>query len=685
MPPYLPTLHELRGVAGFAASLLLFLALGSAATPRRTLPEIQLAAGWGFACLVLTAWGVLTPWSLRLPAAALGLAAVAWLARPGWRARIGSWTAASAALRTASGRVLLLTLPLWLVMLSVRPSQIDTWLNLLPNAAYLFDHALLPTAHRPPSYSFLPVAPYNSQFAGYLASLASGAFAESAMSFLNIALLCAAGLLFARIVAATNESRGEAVTNDPRGVAVTNDPRGMAVTNAPRGMAATNDTPAATGATPPWWACAVGLLLAVPLNPGFVPRTFFAPYGEASLAVTTLFAVWLATELLGELARGIAWPRAIVPLALVLAALVNIKQSGIGLLLPIGASMLVLAWADPRIPRRQGIVACLAALLPAVALYLLWRGFAIGSFATGELEPLPLAAWNVALLPRIILGMLVEMVHKATFFLCVAAVLGFAAVQIRRDPWTRRGHLLGLIAGVILLFTGFLLFTYVAHFPPEWAVRAHSFFRYESQVSLLVMLGLVVALRPLAAGWLAAHARRARQAGAAAVGLILLLPIAIAPLLRFDLDTPQPELWRLGHAAAAYVRPGERLALLLPGDTDDAVGSMLRGVLLFTPPRRPGLDFRIETGAGPAALQAAAAAGYRLALVSCTPPGIAGVPAGVAALLRDTPDGWRAEQTWPWPWSAATGTRHFAALLGHAPLCAAPPLATRRAPTGGPE
>jgi uncharacterized membrane protein (UPF0136 family) len=632
---YLPSSHDLICVGGLALALALLLALGTAATGRRGQPEIALAAGWGIACLVLTAWGVLTPWLLQWPAVALGLVAIAWLVRAGRRARIGIWTRSStrplsstpSTSATGLARVLLLALPLWLVMLSVRPSQIDTWLNLLPNAAYLFDHGVLPTAHLPPSYSFLPVAPYNSQFVAFLASLASGAFADSAMSLLNIALLCASALLLARVVAATEKA-------------------------------------------PPWWACAAGLLLVVPLNAGFVPRDFLSPYGEASLAVTTLFAVWLGTELLDDLARGVCWPRAIVPLALVLAALVNIKQSAIGLLVSIGVSLLVLACADPRIPRRRAVAASLAALAPAMALYLLWRDFAVHSFVAGELKPLPLAAWNVTLLPWIVLAVLKAMFQKATFFVCVAAVLAIAVVQLRRAPWSREGHQLGLIAGVILLFTGFLLFTYVAHFPPDWALRAHSFFRYESQVSLLVMLGLLTGLRPAVASWMMANPRPIQHAGHAAVGLILLLPLATAPLLRFDLDTPQPELWRLGHAAAAYVAPGNRLALVLPGDTDDSVGSMLRGVLLFTPPRRPGLDLRTETGPAARALSRAAIAGYRLALVTCTPPGIYGVPAGVAAMLRDTPDGWRPLQTWPWPTSLKT--QRFAALLARAPLCAAP-------------
>jgi hypothetical protein len=626
MLSYLPNAHEFSGVAGLAATLLLFLALGSAATPRRTLPEFQFTAGWGVACLVLTAWGVLTPWSLRWPAAALGLAAMAWLARLGWRERLGAW----ATLR----RMLALTAPFWLLMLSVWPSQIDTWLNLLPNAAYLFDHDRLPTASLPASYSLLPVAPYNTQFADYLASIASGGFADGAMGLFNAALLGAAALLLARALAAK------------------------------------------AGGTPPWWACAVGLLLVGPLNPGFVPRFFISPYGEAPLAVTALFAVWLAAESLGDLARGIAWPRSLAPLALVLAALVNTKQSGIGLLVPIGVTMLALARADPAITARRALPAIAAALAPSLALYLLWRDFALSSgFPAGELKPLAFADWNFALLPQIILALLVAIYRKATFFLFVAALLGVAARWLRRDPWSLEGRLLGMIAGAVVLFNGFLLFTYVAHFPAAWALGAHSYFRYNTQLSLLVLLGLVVGLRAWVAGWFTANTRRAAWAGGAAVVLALLMPLAGAPLLRFDRDPPQPALRRLGHEAAAHLQPGDRLALLLPGETDDSIGSFLRGVLLFTPPRRPGLDFHTETSVSPATLASVAAAGYRLALVTCAPTGLDGVPAGDAAMLRATPDGWRVLQTWAWP--DRIRQQPFAGLMAREPLCAGPrPVST---------
>jgi hypothetical protein len=620
MAAFLPDLHNLLGLAGVAAALALFLLLGAMTTAAGTFPEIQIVAGWGLTCLVLTAWTVLTPATAKIPLTGLALVALLGLARKRWRDRIGSLAGV--------GRLLLLSLPMWLVLLPLRPAEIDTWLNLLPNAAYLYDHGMLPTDARPPSHSFLPAAPYNTQFVAYIASVVSGSFADAAMALFNVALLCASGLLLARVIA----GRGAALS---------------------------------------WPACAMGLLLAIPLNPGFVPRVFFASYGEATLAVATMFAVWIAIDVVADLARGTVWPRATTALALILAALVNIKQSGVGELLSVGLPLLAVALVHPRIPVRRGLVVGAAALLPALLLALAWRVFVEQAFVGGELKPLPFAAWNFSLLPTILGAMLRIAVQKATLFVLIAAALGVAVWQCRRDPWSRRGLLFMLTAGVVVLFNGFLVVTYVVHFPAGMAADAHSYFRYASQLSLVVILALTVAARPFAAYWLTKVPARARYAGAAAIVLVLAIPPAIAGMLRYDLGQPQPLLWDLGHRAAAEIHPGDRLALLVPGDVYDSVGSMLRGVILFTAPRRPGLDIQTRTEADPGTLEAAASAGYTLALISCTPAGLDGVPPGVAALLRHVGDGWRLVQAWPYP--ADIAHWRFAALLARAPLCAVQP------------
>jgi hypothetical protein len=614
---WLPTAHDVGNAAGLVATVLLFVALGALRPSRRALPETALVSGWGLSCLVLTLWGVITAVSLRVALGLLLVVALVNLLRSRLGARIGPVGGAE--------RLLVLSLPTWLVMLPARPSQIDTWLNLLPNAAYLFHYDMLPTAARPPSYSFLPVAPYNAQFAAYIASVAAGSFADNAMALFNIALQCAAALLLARVVAGRNEPL-------------------------------------------PWWACAAGLLLAVPLNPGFVPRIFFSGYGEAPLAVTALFAVWLSVALIEDLAAGDRWPRAAAPLALVLVALVNTKQSGIGLLLPVGAMLLAFVVAHPRVARAHGAGVVLTVLTPSVLLYALWQIFAARSFVAGELKPLPLEAWNFHLLPQIMASILYQIVEKPTCYIGLGIVFGGWVWTFRRARWSREALLLGMITGTAIGFNVFLVVTYLGHFEPVMAIQAHSYFRYSSQLSLLMMLGLTVIFRPVAARWLATPGPWIRYVSAGLVALILVLPGAIVSMLRFDLDPPQPVLWHLGQAAARYITPDDRVALLVPGDTDDSVGSMLRGVLMLTTRARLGIDLKTKTKADPATLHALAASGYHLALITCTPPDLAGVPPHVAAMLRYSDGDWRVLNTWPYPPDLARG--RFTALLARAPLCA---------------
>ena len=361
-----------------------------------------------------------------------------------------------------------------------------------------------------------------------------------------------------------------------------------------------------------------------------------------------------------------------IALALVLAALINIKQSAIGLV-AIGVTTFVAAFVHRRVPRLRGAIVVAVTVLPALALYLAWRDFVVTNFVSGELKPLQFSAWNIDLLPQIIGSILGALVRQATFFLCMFAVLLASVLWLRHDRWSRDALLLGTCAGVIVLFNGFLLFTdIVVLSPPDMAARAHSFFRYGSQLSLVVVLGLIVALRPFATRWLLALGGRVRHAAAVPVALILILPPAIAGMLRFDLDAPQPIVWELGHRAARHIKPGAEVRLVVPGDVNDAVGSMLRGVLIFTPPRRQQIEFKMETKADAATLEALPRAGYTLALVSCTPPGLrrAAPRSGNVALYRP-----RLAAAGGVALSRRYGAAEVSALLARGPLCAAPSVA----------
>lgn len=603
MQAYLPTLAGLAAVAitwGIGAVLVL---AGGALGARE--PEFRLGAGWGGLCLLLTGWGVFVPVSLRVPAIAFILLALATLFIRRWRLPAPEW-------RTVV-RVLVLSLPLWLVMAAIRPSQPDTFLNLLPNAAYLVEYGRFPTAALPPSFSYLPAAPYDTQFLAFLGGLVQPGYPAAGMSLVNVMLFLVAGLAIARIL-------GE--------------PGPLSAPGAARGTSPL-----------PWSLTALGLLLAVLLNPGFVPRIDFAGYGEPGLAVTALLAALLLLR------------RPATPLAagLVLAAMIDTKQSGIGLAVAVvGAAKLVFVFEEGCRLRWIRLVA-LASIPPAI-LYAVWRYFVAGA-RVDELTILPLAEWHWALIPQILASMAGEIAEKPVYFGLVLVALVCWPILQRRHGWTPTTRLLAIHAFAFALYNVFLILAYLGQFSADMSAEAHSYFRYSTHLSLILVAGLAMAARDLGFG--EACARRPRAAAAAALALVLLGPIGFVKRLRFDLVEPQPLVWNLAAAVKPHLKDGDRLALLLPGD-NDSVRAMLEGVLRDVSPRLPHLDLLVRRSADPATLDEAARLGYGKALISC---------AGdrEAALMAQDGQGWHRVASFPYPPDAYR--RRWQSILAWKPLC----------------
>ncbi len=575
---------------------------GAGLTGNRGAPEFQIAAGWGALCLLLTSWGVFVPLSMRLPAVAFGIAALTIMFLPNRRPNVGAWL--------ALGRMLAVSLPLWLLIAPLRPSQPDTFLNLLPNAFYLVDYGLLPTAARPPSYSLLPAAPYNTQFLSFLGSLLDADYPARGMSLVNVMLQLVAGLAIARALCPPETS---------------------------------SEKP------PTWGLTALGFLLATLLNPGFVPRIHFAAYGEPALAAMAVVAAWLFVLAQGELARRNR-PAQLLTLALTLAAISDTKQTGIALVAALAGAALISAWAERRVQLASALSGTALAVLPALFLFTIWR-YHVGHAGLDELRLLPLADWNWTHLSETAARVLGVVSEKPLYFGCVAAAILALPVVWWRQGWTATTRLLTFNAALFGLYNIFIFMTYIAVFPNEMSSAAHSYFRYNTQLSLVLVLSLALTARDLGAAariW----QRPLRAANAAVLGLALVAPIAFAKRLRFDLDMPQPLVWDLAEKLSPYLSDGGRLALLLPGD-NDSVATMIAGILADTPPRRHMLDILRRNTVDAATLDEAARLGYPLALISCTPNGLGDLPANQAVLLRHDPYGWHLLAAWPYPPHAA--------------------------------
>lgn len=611
MALYVPGFENILAVIitwGIGAGLLL---VGTALCGSCLAPEYRIAAGWGALCVVLTLWAVFVPASLRVAAVAMLVAALAAQLLPGRRVTRGDWT--------TLGCVLLLTLPLWAVMAPVRPSQVDTFLNLLPNADYLADYAHLPTAYSAPSYSLYPAAPYDTQFLTFIGSLIERSYPAPGMSLVNVMLLLVAGLAAARALA-----------------------------------------PPAPA--PSWTLLALGMLLVTLLDPGFVPRFHFSSYGETGLAMTALLAACLFVDRQGEHANA-GRSAHLFELALILAAMINVKQSGIGLVLALAGAAIVVAGVERAAPWRRTLAETAIVLLPAALIYAAWRYY-VSYAGVAELKPLPFGEWHWTVLPATFASIAGAIAGKPVYFVAEAVAIGCFPLLLRRQGWSFATRFLAFNLAAFVLYNGFIVIAYVAHFSTLMSEEAHSYFRYNTHLALILMLALALAARELVpARWFGLLTRR--YAGAFVIALVLLAPVALAERLRFDIEMPQPLVWDIARELKPYLKDGDKLALLMPGD-DGEIGDLLDGYLASQPPRRRGLVLARYQTADTATLDAAAAAGYELAAITCTPAGIAGLPPGVVALMKHDAAGWAVVATWPQSPGIALShwqrTRHWPAL-----------------------
>ena len=610
IPLLMPSLAQLVGWAAVGFAVLTFIGLGRLVSVGGALPEIALVAGWGVACWILTVWGVVLPLSLRIPAGALALTGVFGLIWPQSRLTRADWR--------ALGRVLLLSLPLLAVMASARPSEPDTFLNLLPNAAYLYDHGVFPGVGRTAAHSLLPAAPYNLQFVALIGGLVTPQFPFVALIAFNVALQLAAGLLLARLVVG-GDDRAE---------------------------------------SPAWSVVAFGLLLATALNPGFVPRYHLSGYSEPSVTVALAMAGYLALQR----DRVSAWL-----FAATLAALVEIKQDSIALML----SVALAAALQPPAPgdqRRVVVQRAILAAIPAAMLYAAWTWYVHTRFANPDVELtwMPLAQWQWHLLPIVLRQIAHIAGEKIVFFgPLIAALIAYLVCAWRRAaadrPDQRAGRTLLIVA---LVYNAALLVSYIGHFSGQMTADAHSFFRYNTHLTLLLMVTLVLMLRAPARVWFEKRQPRNRgwMAGLAIV-VFIVCPAAFIHWLRFDLETPQLRAWDLARHIATVVGPDDRVALVLPGD-GGSLFPVLDGLLRMTPPRRPNLVLDDVPTLAPGTFAGLAA--DKWAVISCTPSGIAGVPKGEAALFAHDAKGWALVDHWQY---TPADDGRWSRVIALAPLC----------------
>ena len=606
--------EQAAALGATAVLFVLLAALGRWVAGPRAIPEAGPIYGWAAAVAAILALHILFGLGFSLAGSAAVVAGGIAVAVFAFRRET---PVAPILIRAA-----LVALPLLLLAAAHRASEWDEFSHWAGAARYLIERDALPTRADPDHGLQLPAYPFAFPILNALASQLAGRFLESAGAVSNVLLLLCYGALAVR----------------------------MTVLGAGGGASQPEAPPVPFAA---WTAAAGAVAAATILNPTFVQKIVLTNYADTGTGVVAAFAGVLAWRALNALAEGqngeahgLAWQ-----LGLTGALFVAIKQANVVVLALIFAAAVLVALRDPAIALKKLFPLVPAAVLPPLLMYVLWRyhvATAVG--ATGEFGLMPVAQWIVGQIPSILWRMATIAAKKGVYFglMLVAVGLGFRALWRCQSAFDR---LALIVAATFLGYNGFLLFAYVASFGTGEGTRAASFWRYNMHIALLGAAFFAYLAGIL---WRRFQGERAlpRAVGISLLALVVALPIALAPKLRFDRDPPKPH-YRAVAAALVGVVPREARLLVF-----DVAGTGESGIItlyhLRRADRRVGV---VSVFAGVDANQAKKiftdnAPDFVLvhsgASLAAAATGLA-LDEGASFLLGHMAGGWTVVNRWPYP------------------------------------
>jgi len=435
-----------------------------------------------------------------------------------------------------SWKIVVLALPLFWIAGAMDPSQWDEFSHWLPAPKYLLTFDGFPNAEKPYNGPhMLSAYPYGWPILSYLSGRIAGTFISNMGAALNLLLLLT---MTTYVLRTAFQLAGREVKP---GVS--------------------------------WGFAAAAILCATAFNPTFIQKIILTAYSDVSTAVATgivLLSCYHYLEALAGRGRSSSWSGA-WQLALLLSLLVNLRQPNIVLFAIFVVSIGILVVLDRRIRVTNYVKQLPLIILPALAVFFVWRfhvSSELASFAGSEATFQPFDKWNIAEIPLILKQMLVVAWKKIGFFGPMAIAL-FFSVKALRSPSTPFYRIALLCALGFLGYNAFLLLTYVGHFALPNALNVVSYWRYNTHVG---MLGVIFIVTAAIIFWVhrKGEIRVPPKVRAGAVVLVLLLPVAFAPKLRFDLEPPKPHFTAVAKSLEGIIPDSARIFVIDPTGTGEA-------------------------------------------------------------------------------------------------------------------
>jgi hypothetical protein len=496
------SLPQLIGMASLLGVAFLMASLGAVAAGPNRRSEGDLIFGWAVVSSVFTVFGTLKFLSFTSIAFGLAILSIAALIllwhRQGRVGPVGAWKAAT------------LVLAMLLLAAAMIPSQWDDLTHWLPNARYLLEQDAFPGPGLPKSPSNFPAYPYGVAVITYLASRVAGLMVDNATSMLNILLVASYGMLIARIAVTIAQSDTQASEAGP--------------------------TPKQLNTHHAGWAfCALAILIATALSPTYVTRLVLSSYADLPTTVTIGFAsvmVWLMLNALSadetKLAHSYAWQA-----GLGATAAIALKQVNLVFFLSLLIAISLVALRDKSISLRDILALSHKFIILPLAIYIIWRIYVSYNFTGGEHAFRPFADWIFDKTDEILARMSLIASKKGGYF----GVMTLATLLALRVVWHPRTafHRLTLITATMFLsYNGFLLMSYLGAFSEGEALRAASYWRYNTHLGgvCLVFVACVIAH-----AWRRCERCRVpKPLAVLAVVLVFVAPLVMAKKFRFDLE-----------------------------------------------------------------------------------------------------------------------------------------------------
>ncbi len=427
----LPDIPDLISFSFVAISFVFYLFAGRVVTKGKHSVEFEILAGWGLACLIFTFFGVAHiklyyAYFIFIPVVIYGFINFPLIKDD----------------LIALSRIFIVSLPLLILIIGTDLWQSDTWSFWLPNYYYIEEFHAFPEQGKFPEISFFYGFPYNLQLAGYIAS----PFYElpKAMLHFNIILSILFALFIARVISTKR------------------------ILSLPE-------------KAPGWIACLGGIGFTTLFNPGFVPSIVFSSYGDFStsflLAVSSFYLLRFIIDKKNPINNPVA-------LGLILAALANIKQANIILVVIV----IFLAAITCILRKRNLKLVIISSVIPA-AIYALWRFYIYAYLPESENKLMSFAEWDFSKIPEILASIFDVIIRKGGLFGLFTIIIVYALWPEKK----RENKILFLFTGgIILLYNLFIITIYVGHFSGTTAL---SYWRYSTHIAPLALVTVLPFVR----------------------------------------------------------------------------------------------------------------------------------------------------------------------------------------------